>query len=59
MKVVTITFTEVEINQLAKLMDSAVRTEGLPAANVAVPLLNKLVTALDQAPNVEPSTSVQ
>ncbi len=56
---VTLSFTEAEANQLAKLLDSAVRAEGLAVAEVAVALFNRLKVAakLAKAAPVQPDTA--
>ena len=44
--------TETEADQLAKLIDSAIKAEGIPAAMVGVPLFQKLKRAAEESKKV-------
>jgi hypothetical protein len=52
---ITLTLTPKEADELAKLIDSAIKAEGIPAAKVGVPLFEKIKAAYDKVnplPNV-------
>jgi hypothetical protein len=47
-----------QIQALANLIDAAVRANGIPAAKIALPLINDLETAMKQlAEKVDPQRS--
>ena len=45
----TVTFTQEELNALAALLDAAVKATGLQGAKAAVPLFEKLEKAVAEA----------
>lgn len=46
---ITITFTQEELNSLAALLDAAVKATGMSGAKAAVPLFDKLEKAVAEA----------
>lgn len=46
---ITITYTQEELNALAALLDAAVKATGLSGARAAVPLMAKLEQAVSEA----------
>jgi hypothetical protein len=48
-KTINLELTQTEADQLAKLIDAAIKAGGIPAAVVAVPLFQKLKKAAEDA----------
>jgi hypothetical protein len=57
---ITIAFTEPELNVIANALNIAVKTEGMPAAVAVVPIFEKLRVALEAnaKPDITPVTSM-
>jgi hypothetical protein len=52
----TVTFTQAELNTIAQLIDAAIKATGLQGARAALPIIDKLEQAVAEANKPKPET---